>query len=108
MPSSILSATCTDFYPFFIMQIKVNGKPQEFSDGITLSELLEQVNLGSKRVAVERNGTIVPRSRHTTQTLEQGDCIEIVHAIGGGQAEKNTATARAWHIPNIAVRPDGG
>lgn len=66
------------------MQIKINGEPQEFNGETTVSELLGQVNLGDKRVAVELNGAIVPRSKHATQALKQGDCIEIVHAIGGG------------------------
>lgn len=66
------------------MQITLNGKPAEFAHGTTVSELIEQLELGGKRFAVELNGEIVPRSEHAGRTLDSGDRVEIVHAIGGG------------------------
>jgi sulfur carrier protein len=66
------------------MQITLNGKPAEFTHGITVSELIAQLDLGGKRFAVELNGEIVPRSEHASRALDAGDRIEIVHAIGGG------------------------
>ncbi|MDX1625166.1 MAG: sulfur carrier protein ThiS [Wenzhouxiangellaceae bacterium] len=66
------------------MEIHVNGTAHEIDDGMTVATLLERLDLADKRVAVERNGDIVPRSRHASTPLEGGDRIEIVHAIGGG------------------------
>ncbi|HEX4910070.1 MAG TPA: sulfur carrier protein ThiS [Permianibacter sp.] len=66
------------------MQIMLNGSPRELAAELTIAELLQQEQLGDKRVAVERNGDIVPRSRHASETIQAGDRIEIVHAIGGG------------------------
>ena len=51
---------------------------------MTVAALLEARGLGGKRVAVERNGAIVPKSRHAMTTLADGDRIEIVVAVGGG------------------------
>ncbi|MEO7727422.1 MAG: sulfur carrier protein ThiS, partial [Burkholderiales bacterium] len=47
-------------------------------------QLLEQLNLADKRVALERNGEIVPRGRHADELLADGDTLEIVVAVGGG------------------------
>jgi len=51
---------------------------------MTVSGLVEALDLTGKRVAVERNGEIVPRSRHADVQLESGDRLEIVVAVGGG------------------------
>ena len=67
-----------------VLHINLNGQPRSFNAGLTLAELLAQEQLAGKRVAVELNGDIVPRSRHHEQILQQGDRVEIVHAIGGG------------------------
>ena len=66
------------------MDITVNGEPHSLDRQLSISELLERLELGDKRVAVERNGEIVPRSAHADRVVEPGDRIEIVHAIGGG------------------------
>lgn len=66
------------------MNIRVNGEAQRLAGPTTLSELLVQLHLGDKRVAVERNGQIVPRSRHAQTALAEGDELLIVQAIGGG------------------------
>ncbi|MFZ5843967.1 MAG: sulfur carrier protein ThiS [Pseudomonadota bacterium] len=66
------------------MQIMLNGSPRELAAELTIAELLQREQLGDKRVAVERNGDIVPRSRHASEIIRAGDRIEIVHAIGGG------------------------
>jgi sulfur carrier protein len=50
----------------------------------TLAQLLEQRGLSGKRLAVERNGTIVPKSQHASTGLTDGDRLEIVMAVGGG------------------------
>lgn len=66
------------------MQVLVNGKTQELPQGSTLQTLLEQLRLTGRRLAVERNGDIVPRSLYADTPLRSGDRLEIVHAIGGG------------------------
>ncbi|HQW81713.1 MAG: sulfur carrier protein ThiS [Rhodanobacteraceae bacterium] len=66
------------------MNILLNGIAQELRDGAVVAELLMVAGLAEKRVAVEVNLDIVPRSRHATHVLCAGDRVEIVHAIGGG------------------------
>lgn len=66
------------------MHIQLNGEPLELPDGRTVAELLEQLALTGRRVAVERNLEIVSRSQYAETRLAEGDRLEIVHAIGGG------------------------
>ncbi len=66
------------------MQILLNGESLELPDGATVAELLVRLDLTGRRVAVERNLDIVPRSQHATTALADGDRLEVVHAIGGG------------------------
>lgn len=66
------------------MKLTVNGKVHECPSDATVSSLLEQLALTGRRVAVERNGDIVPRSQHAATALAEGDQIEIVVAVGGG------------------------
>lgn len=66
------------------MEIIVNGEPQPLAAALTVSALLESRGLAGKRVAVERNGEIVPKSRHAETALADGDRLEIVVAVGGG------------------------
>lgn len=66
------------------MQLLVNGEPMTLPEGSTLPVLIEQLHLVGKRVAVEINGGIVPRSAHAHTVLHERDHVEIVQAIGGG------------------------
>lgn len=66
------------------MQIQLNGEAREIEPGLALAALLAQAGLGGRRVAVEVNGSIVPRSRQAEHRLMEGDRVEIVHALGGG------------------------
>ncbi|WP_151702211.1 sulfur carrier protein ThiS [Nitrincola alkalilacustris] len=66
------------------MQILVNGEAFEADDAITLAQLTEQLGLGGKRIAIELNLDIIPRSEHAATRLKADDRVEIVHAIGGG------------------------
>jgi sulfur carrier protein len=66
------------------MDILLNGEPHTLPDDCTVAELLRRTGLAERRVAVEVNGAIVPRSRHETHGLAGGDRVEIVQAIGGG------------------------
>lgn len=66
------------------MEIFVNGESRQLAEGTTVRQLLEEMALADKRLAVEVNLEIVPRSRHVSHILRAGDRVEIVHAIGGG------------------------
>ncbi|MDT8451059.1 MAG: sulfur carrier protein ThiS [Wenzhouxiangellaceae bacterium] len=66
------------------MEIRLNGEARPLPGRQSVAALLEQLELGGRRVAVERNGEIVPASRYGDEMLEPDDRIEIVHAIGGG------------------------
>ncbi len=66
------------------MNIQLNGEPRQLSAHITVSELLALEGLAERRVAVEVNSDIIPRSQHATHALNDGDQVEIVHALGGG------------------------
>jgi sulfur carrier protein len=67
-----------------VIQLSINGKPRGFSAPLDLARLIEQLELAGKKVAVERNGEIVPRSRYAGTPLADGDRLEIVVAVGGG------------------------
>jgi sulfur carrier protein len=64
--------------------IRVNGAPRPFAPGQSVADLVRELALEGKRIAVERNGEIVPRSRHAETRLAEGDRLEIVGAVGGG------------------------
>ncbi|GAB2508347.1 sulfur carrier protein ThiS [Pseudoxanthomonas sangjuensis] len=66
------------------MDIRLNGETRQLADGGTVADLLRNEHLAERRVAVEVNGEIVPRSTHATHALRDGDRVEIVHALGGG------------------------
>ena len=66
------------------MKIVLNGEEREIAPATSLVQLLELAGYAQRRVAIEINREIVPRSRHASHTLRPGDRIEIVHAIGGG------------------------
>jgi sulfur carrier protein len=66
------------------MRIQLNGESFELPDGETVAGLLARLELTGRRIAVELNLDIVPRSQHGETLLKEGDQIEVVHAIGGG------------------------
>ena len=67
-----------------MISITVNGEPRQLEAPVNCAELLARLDLAGKRVALERNGEIVPRSRHAQQQVVDGDHLEIVVAVGGG------------------------
>lgn len=67
-----------------MIQLSVNGEPKQVPAQIDVAGLLDLLTLTGKKVAVERNGEIVPRSRYSETTLADGDRLEIVVAVGGG------------------------
>lgn len=66
------------------MNVHVNGKVVPLPADCSISTLIEQMDLMGKRIAVELNLDIVPKSEHVQTQLKEGDIVEIVHAIGGG------------------------
>lgn len=68
-----------------LIQITINGNPRSFDAGITtVAALVEKLGLVGKRLAIERNGEIVPKSTFAEAPLQDGDKLEIVGAVGGG------------------------
>ncbi len=66
------------------MRVQVNGESREFPPGTTVARLVAELKLSGQRIAVEVNEELVPRSAHGERLLEDGDRVEVVHAIGGG------------------------
>ena len=66
------------------MNVAVNGETRPLDPGTTLAELLRDLDLEGKPVAVERNGSTVPKADHAHTQLADGDRVEIVTFVGGG------------------------
>lgn len=66
------------------MRIVLNGEPADLPEATDVAGLLARLGLAERRVAVEVNREIVPRSRHAGRVLCEGDEVELVHAMGGG------------------------
>jgi thiamine biosynthesis protein ThiS len=67
-----------------VITVSINGEPRQLSANITVATLIDEMGLTGKRIALERNGEIVPRSTFITRQLSAGDKLEIVVAVGGG------------------------
>jgi sulfur carrier protein len=67
-----------------MISLTVNGERRRFESPLTAAQLIASLELTGKRVALERNGEIVPRGQFDQQPLSDGDRIEIVIAVGGG------------------------
>lgn len=66
------------------MRLVVNGQSREVADGATIAQLLVELKLPDRQVAVEVNGQVVPRRDHAASRLSPGDRLEIVTLVGGG------------------------
>lgn len=64
--------------------LTINGQPQQFESSLNVTQLIEHLALQGKRIAIERNGEIIPRSQFSEQQLINGDQLEVVVAVGGG------------------------
>jgi sulfur carrier protein len=88
IPGAVCAAASARIRPFTqvqkVIEVNINGAAQRFEPGMDVAALLERLQLAGKRVAVERNGEIVPRSRFAQTALANGDQLEIVVAVGGG------------------------
>ena len=67
-----------------MIRVTVNGAAQRFDAPLDVAALLQQLSMAGKKVAVERNGEIVPKSAHARTLIADGDQLEIVVAVGGG------------------------
>lgn len=67
-----------------MFELKINGENRQFPAPLTVSGLIEALGYAGKRIAIERNGEIVPKSQHAMTALVAGDQLEIVVAVGGG------------------------
>ncbi|MFZ5523513.1 MAG: sulfur carrier protein ThiS [Pseudomonadota bacterium] len=67
-----------------MITVNINGATRQLPDSNSVAALIEEMGLTGKRIALERNGEIVPRSRFATQQLAEGDRLEVVVAVGGG------------------------
>jgi len=67
-----------------VINVSINGAVQQFPDATSVATMIDQLGLTGKRIALERNGAIVPRSTFASQQLADGDKLEIVVAVGGG------------------------
>ena len=66
------------------MNIRLNGDRYPLDEGATVANLVNALALKGRRIAVEVNEEVIPRSQHAAHRLKDGDRVEVVHAIGGG------------------------
>jgi sulfur carrier protein len=67
-----------------VINVSINGTTRQLPDSTGVAALIEEMGLTGKRIALERNGEIVPRSLFAVQQLADGDKLEVVVAVGGG------------------------
>lgn len=66
------------------IDVVINGQSRSVNTGTTVAQLVADLGLGDRRVAVERNRTVVPRAEHASTVLAEGDRLEVVTFVGGG------------------------
>jgi sulfur carrier protein len=67
-----------------VISVFINGSPQTYEHPISITDLVASLDLTGKRIAIECNSEIVPRSMFTQRLLAEGDKVEVVVAVGGG------------------------
>ena len=67
-----------------MIEVTINGAPRQFSAPLSFEQMLAEMALAGKRIAIERNGEIVPKSHFAHTQLADGDKLEVVVAVGGG------------------------
>jgi sulfur carrier protein len=72
------------FTSLLMIQLTINGEVKQLHQSINIEQFINQNNLQGKRIAIERNGEIVPRSQYAEHYLTDGDHLEVVVAVGGG------------------------
>ena len=66
------------------MEVRINGKPKEVPEGLSITALLQELGLDTRYAAVALNGEVIRRADHPAVMVKEGDRIEIVHAVAGG------------------------
>ncbi|MBV1689938.1 sulfur carrier protein ThiS [Novosphingobium sp. G106] len=84
------------------LSLTVNGEPRRIAAGATIAQLVESLELNPQKVAVERNGEIAPRSSLAEVVLGDGDVLEIVHFVGGGDVD--TTAEDTWTVAGRTFR----
>jgi len=79
------------------MNIIVNGQNRSVADNCRVDDLIEEIGLSGKRIAVELNKEILPFDQYTDKSLQEGDRVEIVRAIGGGQDDTFQIAGKTYH-----------
>ena len=79
------------------MIVYVNGEAQEYAENITVANVIDNLGLTGKKIAVELNKELLPFQQHSTQMLHTQDSLEIVHAIGGGQEDTFVLAGTTYH-----------
>lgn len=67
-----------------MIELSINGETRQFPAPLNCADLVTQLDLSGKRIAIERNGEIVPKSQYLQTELQSGDQLEVVVAVGGG------------------------
>jgi len=67
-----------------VITVSINGEPRQLPQAISVTAFIEVMGYSGKRIALERNGEIVPRSTFANAILNDGDQLEILVAVGGG------------------------
>jgi len=86
-PYSLATARWSSRIRFFTlvkMQISVNGESKTIVEGLTVTQLLDELNIRPARVVIELNREILSRAAYSSAILKDGDTLEIVHFVGGG------------------------
>ena len=86
------------------MRVQINGEVREVADELNLGELVNELSLAPERVAIELNQKVVRRNHWSETMLADGDRIEIVHFVGGGECRRQKAVSRRQEMG--ASRPD--
>ncbi len=79
------------------MNVYVNGEVKNYSDNCSVAEVVDAMGLTGKKIAIELNKEILPFQQYATQQLQADDCLEIVHAIGGGQGDSFVLAGKTYH-----------
>ncbi len=82
------------------MEIKLNGEKREVPDGLTVLGLLQYLDIQPQRVAVERNLEIVRKTAYEETAVRDGDTLEVVSFMGGGNAATSRLKIEDWKIKN--------
>lgn len=86
------------------ISLTVNGEPRRIAPGATVADLVADIGLNPAKVAVERNGIIAPRSTLADVVLAEGDILEIVHFVGGGDVPDASTVEDTWTVAGRTFR----